>query len=407
MAAKKASKDGIKSFDLLESPLEGTNLIEASAGTGKTYTISGLFLRLILEKGFSVNDILVVTYTVAATEELRDRIRKKIREAMEAFSAGSSPDEFLNGLVQKNPDPKAAIGLLQEALHDFDEASIFTIHGFCQRTLHESAFESGSLFDTELLPDQERLKEEIVRDFWRRHFYSAPLEFIGYVQGKGLNPEYFLKLLGKGTAHLDSQIVPDIKSAKLSSLEDFRQASEKLKKEWPKAKEEVLEIFSGPALKYYTNPQKHIEAMDGYVANGAGLPLFKEFERFTPTKVAANTKKNCVTPKHPFFDLGEDFQEKATSLASEMDRQILFLKGEVFRYLKKEMPARKERQNIQSFDDLLIRLRDALEKRGGDGLAKAIRTKYRAALIDEFQDTDPTQYAIFRASLGAKRASSF
>ncbi len=154
MAPKKASKDEIKSFDLLESPLEGTNLIEASAGTGKTYTIAGLFLRLILEKGFSVNDILVVTYTVAATEELRDRIRKKIREAMEAFSAGGSPDEFLKGLVQKNPDPKAAIGLLQEALHDFDEASIFTIHGFCQRTLHESAFESGSLFDTELIPDR-------------------------------------------------------------------------------------------------------------------------------------------------------------------------------------------------------------------------------------------------------------
>ena len=313
----------------------------------------GLFLRLVLEKGFSVNDILVVTYTVAATEELRDRIRKKIREAMEAFSAGSSPDEFLNGLVQKNPDPRGAARLLQEALHDFDEASIFTIHGFCQRTLHESAFESGSLFDTELIPDQERLKEEIVRDFWRRYFYNAPLEFVAYAQSKRVSPKYFLNLLGKGTAHLDSQIVPEIKSAKLNSLEAFRRASEKVKSEWPKAKEEVLEIFSGPALKYYTNPQKHIEAMDGYMANGAGFPLFKEFEKFTPTKLAASTKKNCVTPKHPFFDLCEGFQEKATTLASEMDRQILFLKGEVFRYLQKELPARKERQNIQSFDDLL------------------------------------------------------
>ena len=407
MAAKKAPKAGIKGFDLLESPLEGTNLIEASAGTGKTYAISGLFLRLILERGFSVNDILVVTYTVAATEELRDRIRKKIREAMEAFNAGGSPDEFLKGLVRKNPDPKVAIGLLQEALHDFDEASIFTIHGFCQRTLHESAFESGSLFDTELIPDQERLKEEIARDFWRRHFYSAPLEFIGYVQGKGLNPEYFLKLLGKGTAHLDSQIVPEIKSAKLSSLEEFRKASEKLKNEWPKAKEEVLEIFSDPALKYYTNPQKPIEAMDGYVANGAGLPLFKEFERFTPTKLAADTKKNYLTPKHPFFNICEDFQEKATALASEMDRQILFLKGEVFRYVEKELPVRKERQNIQSFDDLLIRLRDALAKKGGDDLAKKIRTKFRAALIDEFQDTDPVQYAIFKSVFGGEESILF
>lgn len=249
MAGKQGRKNAITSFDLLESPLIGTNLIEASAGTGKTYTISGLFLRLILEKGFSVNDILVVTYTVAATEELRDRIRKKLREAMEAFHAGHSFDEFLNGLVQKIPDAQEAIQLLQGALHDFDEAPIFTIHGFCQRTLHESAFESGSLFDTELIPDQERLKEEIVRDFWRRHFYDAPLEFVGYAQSKKVSPKNFLELLRKGTAHLDSQIIPKIESAKLNSLEAFRQDVERLKKEWQKAREEVLEKISDPALK--------------------------------------------------------------------------------------------------------------------------------------------------------------
>ncbi len=140
----------------MNSPLRGTNLIEASAGTGKTYTITCLFLRLILETRLTVKDILVVTYTVAATEELRDRIRKKIREALDAYSRGDSNDPFLKGLVQKTGDAKDAINLLRSALHDFDEASIFTIHGFCQRTLHESAFESGSLFDTELEPEQEQ-----------------------------------------------------------------------------------------------------------------------------------------------------------------------------------------------------------------------------------------------------------
>ena len=127
-----------------------------------------------------MNDILVVTYTVAATEELRDRIRKKIREALEACFAGvTSPDSFLKGLVQKTGTAEDAVTLLRAALLDFDEASIFTIHGFCQRTLHESAFESGSLFDTELEPEQETgLMEEIVQDFWRRHFYNAPVECV-------------------------------------------------------------------------------------------------------------------------------------------------------------------------------------------------------------------------------------
>src|SRR4030042_2775261 len=76
-------------FDLAEGALAGTNLIEAGAGTGKTYTIAGLYCRLLCEKGLAVRDILVVTYTVAATEELKDRIRRRIREALQAFRSGN------------------------------------------------------------------------------------------------------------------------------------------------------------------------------------------------------------------------------------------------------------------------------------------------------------------------------
>ena len=235
-----------RKFDLLNSPLEGTNLIEASAGTGKTYAITGIFLRLLLEKRFSVGEILVVTYTVAATEELRDRIRRTIREAIHSFLQGGHEDLFLDGLVKRygndnplpvipasstvipppssvipakagihdskgwipdqvrndkvvvrydieavgndNPLPvipapssvipakagiQEAVRILRAALRDFDEAPIYTIHGFCQRALHENAFESMSLFDTELVPDERALNEEIVRDFWRLHFYEA------------------------------------------------------------------------------------------------------------------------------------------------------------------------------------------------------------------------------------------
>jgi len=212
----------IQSFDPLLSPLEGTNLIEASAGTGKTYTITCLFLRLILEKRLTVNDILVVTYTVAATEELRDRIRKKIREAMEAYAQGDSQDLFLKGLIQKVPDAEDAMSLLRSSLRDFDEASIFTIHSFCQRTLHESAFESGSLFDTELEPEQETgLMEEIVQDFWRRHFYEAPVEFVSYALRKKYSPSYFLKLLKKGISHPDLKIIPETKPVSAVNAEPF------------------------------------------------------------------------------------------------------------------------------------------------------------------------------------------
>ncbi len=151
----------IKDFNLIDSPLEGTNLIEASAGTGKTYAITGLFLRLLLEKNLSANEILVVTFTEAATEELKDRIRTGLRKAMEAFSTGNAPKELLKNLVSKSNDHKGALRCLKEAIRTFDEACIYTIHGFCRKMLHEYAFESGSLFDTELVTEQEGLKQKL------------------------------------------------------------------------------------------------------------------------------------------------------------------------------------------------------------------------------------------------------
>jgi exodeoxyribonuclease V beta subunit len=415
---KKRSRMGsrgekLQDFDLLGSPLEGTNLIEASAGTGKTYTITCLFLRLILEKRFTVNDILVVTYTVAATEELRDRIRRRIREALEAYSRADSKDSFLRGLVQKTgeKDAEDAISLLRSALRDFDEASIFTIHGFCQRTLHESAFESGSLFDTELEPEQETgLMEEIVQDFWRRHFYKAPVEFVSYALGKKFGPDYFLELLKKGISHPDLKIIPQVKPAKDIDPRPFYQAYEKLKESWPDSREKVEEKLGDPGLysEYAKGLREYMGVMNSYAAGViAAFPLPKKFEKFTTAELGKKTKKGDSTPGHPFFALCDEVQKAAGALQEEMDRKLLFLKVEIFRCLQKELPVRKQRRNIQSFGDLLTRLRHSLEKTGGDELSETIRRRYKAALIDEFQDTDPVQYAIFQNVFGKGGAILF
>ncbi|HSO71231.1 MAG TPA: UvrD-helicase domain-containing protein, partial [Thermodesulfobacteriota bacterium] len=272
-------------FDLLNSPLEGSNLIEAGAGTGKTYTLTGLFLRLILERRLPVNEILVVTFTVAATEELRDRIRRKIREALEACSAGTSPDSFLQCLLHKVPDREEAAALLRAALLDFDEAAIFTIHGFCQRTLHESAFESGSLFDTELEPEQETgLIEEIVQDFWRRHFYNAPREWVQYALSLNLGPVYFRELLKKGRSQPDLKIIPRTEPLVFTTLEPFRRAYGELRKVWPKVRDEVEQVFCDPGLTadYTDRVSETLGLMDAFLAeNSPVFPLPERFEKFT------------------------------------------------------------------------------------------------------------------------------
>ena len=121
-----------------------------------------MFVRLILEKQLLVDQILVVTFTNAATEELRDRIRNKLLQAKEAFSKGSSADLLIDAFMNQHENPAMAMHLIHEALISFDRAAIYTIHGFCQRILYENAFETGKLFDTELVTDQTEVIQEVV-----------------------------------------------------------------------------------------------------------------------------------------------------------------------------------------------------------------------------------------------------
>ena len=180
-------------LDALTFPLSGSRLIEASAGTGKTYTLAALYLRLVLGHGTSVADssattdqatsgfnrpllppeILVVTFTRAATAELRDRIRSRLVEAAAAFRQGSAEDQFLAGLLAEyQPQQFAACASrLSSAAEWMDEAAIFTIHGWCQRMLAEHAFDSGMSFGEALSDDNQQLLHTLACDYWRRFLY--------------------------------------------------------------------------------------------------------------------------------------------------------------------------------------------------------------------------------------------
>ncbi|MFN8640831.1 MAG: UvrD-helicase domain-containing protein [Candidatus Binatia bacterium] len=145
----------------LDVPLAGLQLIEASAGTGKTFAITTLALRGVVEAGLDVGQILVVTFTNAATAELRRRLRARLRRALDAYAdpAAAGDDDDVRALVRRRADAgqsAADARRLRQALDGFDEAAIFTIHGFCQRMLRELAFESGATFDAELVGDRRR-----------------------------------------------------------------------------------------------------------------------------------------------------------------------------------------------------------------------------------------------------------
>lgn len=185
--------DAAESLDPLRLPLTGERLIEASAGTGKTFTIAALYLRLLLGLGGSaafprpltVEELLVVTFTEAATEELRGRIRSNIHELRIACLREKTDNPLYARLLDEIADKKQAAQWLLLAERQMDEAAVFTIHGFCQRMLSLNAFESGMLFEQQLIEDESLLRYQACADFWRRHCYPLPRDIAQVILKRG------------------------------------------------------------------------------------------------------------------------------------------------------------------------------------------------------------------------------
>ncbi len=407
----------MKPFDPNSAPLSGTTLIEASAGTGKTYTIAGLFVRLVLELDLAVDQILVVTYTTAATAELRTRIRSRLIQTRQALARGRSEDPFIGGLICASPDPGAAAARLDGVLADFDRAAIVTIHGFCQRLLHEHAFETGTVYDAELMTDPTMYTREAAEDFWRRNIYDAAPELAGFLlaEKKAGGPEVFYRLIdAAGIPDLD--VLPELAEPRLTRLEEYRRLCRRLAATWPGARTRVGELLADPALNATIYGSLNTDrrasglrprdiriaaltaSMDRLcAADAAEFPLFGGFEKFSCANLRRATKKACTTPEHPFFDLCDRLREEHEALKAEMERYFLYLKGAFLREARAALVEKKRRHNRMFYEDLLLSVRDALQARrpGSDGLIRAVRRRFKAALVDEFQDTDAVQYEIF------------
>ncbi len=391
----------IPEFDLVRSPVAGKCLIEASAGTGKTFTITGLFLRLLLERDLAIDKILVVTFTEAATNELKGRIRELLMQAKEDFPKQRSENEFLDQYIRKYPDADKAVERLGDAIRDFDEAAISTIHAFCNKVLQEHAFESGGLFDPELVTEQTELLREVVEDFWRKHLYGGSKLFISYAINK-INPDSLFQLLaGKvGLAYLE--IIPKAVHSDCSVQEArFGDSFQEIRTLWPSHKDEVSRILHedrGLNRQRYNKASipGWIRAMDTLTVSEEPSPfLFKGFDRFTSSTINNGTKQGFTPPSNPFFEVCETHFENQKELDNAYMERLISLKRDLFKYAREELNRRKLEKNINFFDDLLLNLHSALVEEGEE-LSSTVRSKYTAALIDEFQDTDPVQYEIFK-----------
>lgn len=386
-------------FDPLAIPLEGIYLIEANAGTGKTRTITDIFIRLLLETSLTVTRILVVTYTEAAARELRDRIRGRLRAAVTALQRGGTEDTFLNHLLGHQKPWRTSL-LLKAALRDFDEAPIYTIHGFCARVLHDHAFESGGFFEPEIIGDEEPLRREVIQDYWRLHISDLDDETAAVILSKEVTVESLLALTRGKLLHnlrIQRKVPSPSPMERAEAATSLQRVAAAVRGMWPTVRKEMEEIlrsedFNKNKLKH---PERIIAAMDRYGESGHSIPP-PEVKSLTLSFLKGSLKKKGSLPCHPFFTLCEELYTTAEKYLTMTDAWIGDLKARVFPFLQTEMRKRKEKLNVLSFDDLLVKLQQALLEPGGEKLADRLRLRFGAALIDEFQDTDPIQYDIFR-----------
>lgn len=440
-------------FDVRD-PIDASSvLLEASAGTGKTYGIASIFLRMVIDadqtrgpdrpSGVAPREILLVTFTRAATAEMRSRIRARCRDARDWLvqaledPEGTLPpteDPAIEGYLRGLPETgrrdalRRALGRVEEAVSGFDEITIATIHGFCQRMLTRNALESGVPLDATVGEEASEVPEEVARDAYRRFRQQTPLlpwkaALVSFDQGDSFWPLWQgvsreLAAHPEGSIHLGQApmgpISEDLESWQRTFealLGDMVEAIQALPDDLPATLVDwksrgILHqghvspdlLASLPAVLQTARDHRSlpVEAMDLPFLQGLLDLLGRTLQ---PTAKGLKQAKpppdpNCLSVLQRWKDLKERW---GTTINHPVIRGLVF-QGlrDLERALRTEVPARKRRHRVWTYDDLILALRQRLEGPGSDRLVAAIRQQFRVALIDEFQDTDANQWAIFR-----------
>jgi len=384
------------------------SLVEAGAGTGKTYNIQNMYLRLVAAQGLKVQELLVVTFTEAATHELRQRLRQilvKCREYLEGRLPDTDPER---GRIEKTlavpeTDTPAGVGVsamplearqlrrVRLALTDFDAAAIFTIHGFCQRVLDRYAFECGHDPEAELMPDADALITEVCLDWWRRQHYGAASVARRMVFK---SPAELAGLVREIMKRVDAVVLPagEATEAEAERLARFIDQAERIGAD-EAAGDPPWKLWRGKPVVAAVALSEALAAVRRSVAAGDGVEGLL-LRAVTDLDAAA-----AFDPKHPgrHDGLVNTLVEVRQSLAARM--------AMVARDLADTVRQRIREASLLTYDAMLTNVRDALRGANGPRLVDALRGEFKAAMVDEFQDTDPVQYDIFRTVFGMPDAA--
>lgn len=425
----------ISTLNPLTIPSSGTHLIEASAGTGKTWSIAALYARLVILERIDVTQILVVTFTKAATAELKNRLRDRLDDALLALQQTPNAaknldqlnqqcsDDFLFQLLQQalQQDTQERLQLrLKAAISHFDHAAIFTIHGFCQRVLRDFAFYCEMPFQLELDENPNpTYRLNTAQDFWRKEVAQQP-ENAALVYRHKLTPQdvanHLSNFLARPTLHTRQPEPSILANVKQTFMETWQNLSLKLPEIetafWQQHPQLNGNSFQAKTLanrfeqlKIFSGSPDDASSLVMTLSNSNGICYFdanflnektKKGKSLNPDDVAKISQLNTL------FQAAQNWENAQSNHLIQLQLNLL-------QYLRTQHEQRKKEQPERSFDDMLLDLYQALQddKTHARTLAKMLASNWRIALIDEFQDTDPLQYAIFQRTFGiaAKNAS--
>ena len=405
----------------LDLPLHGVQLIEASAGTGKTFTLATLATRLVVEGGLRVGEILAVTYTEAATQELRGRIRERLQLALELVDAPPAERESAEAaltrqllqahLGRSSEGIDALRRRLRRAVLDVDLAAVFTIHGFCARVLREHALEAGHGFDApELLADDRALRAELAADLWRAH------------ADDGAGADDLAALWSGGHEELAKDLPALLREPVLlpsmpedndggSAQQRFAEAEFALQQEWHAYGEAFLDAVSAAidadVMNRGSYKQDWLAELRGWLQRFAIDPAMAgdanpKLGKLTAGDLEKGTKKDHKgrTPVSPISTAVADYIDARSGLDAVLAQRRAALLHRIRDDARSRFALLKRQRRVQTYDDMIDGVADALAGANGDALVARLRAQYRVALVDEFQDTDARQWAIFERVFG-------
>ncbi|MCT8547852.1 exodeoxyribonuclease V subunit beta [Glaesserella parasuis] len=407
----------------LQLALNQSSLIEASAGTGKTYTMANLYLRLILgvrcPSPLTVEQILVVTFTKAATQELRDRIREKLVNVGKWFRDPSSKEAqdalrepFLAELYQEvQPRLNECLLRLSIAEREIDLASIFTIDSFCQKMLFQFAFSSGIRFDIDLLSNEDELLTRLSEETWRELFYPMGLAETVAVAEELKTPSDALTAV-KGYLYGD---FPDLAAENQwltqgisSYLADYQALLQEAKQHWLAVGAEAESLIVTEINKSYKKGEKKslsrrayqmrwienwLKELNEWATSGSHYFPTNSLSRFCQDFINEKAEEGAEPLTHTIFAKNQDYLTAYQTQFEGKSKAILLY--QFFSHLRQKLADYKQTHKEKSFGDMLSFLLSALQSERGDTLAQQIRALYPFAMIDEFQDTNQQQYEVF------------